>query len=109
MSRSTSSRVAGALARLVLRFPAQVLLAGVLVAAAGMWLSSKLSLETDLSELLPPTARSVVLLKEVNKRIGGNGNVAIALESIDGKPAALRAYVPLLVETLRRELGPDLL
>lgn len=97
------------LARLALGRPVAVLLAGVLVAGFGTWFASRLKLETNLAELLPETARSVVLLKQLNQRIGGTGNVAIALESLDGKPDALRAYVPELVEALRQGLGEDLL
>src|SRR5437868_656706 len=93
-----SRRLARAIARLSLRWPRQVLAVGLLVAGTFGYFASRLSLQTDLAELLPPTARSVVLLKQVNQRIGGgSGNVAIALESIDGKPDALRRYMPRLV------------
>src|SRR4051794_26694539 len=89
-----SRRLARAITRLLLRWPVQVVVAGLLVAGGGGLLASRLSLQTDLAELLPPSARSVVLLKQVNQRVGGgSGNVAIALESVDGKPDALRRYM----------------
>jgi hypothetical protein len=96
------------LVRLALRWPKAVVLCGLTIAVCGVLLASRLSLQTDLSELLPADAPSVTALHALNKRVGGTGNVSIAVESPSGREA-LRAYVPKLVAELRRELGPDLL
>ena len=90
----------------MLRSPGGVLLGGVVIMAVSTLLAARLSLQKDLAELLPPQAPSVIALKKLNQRVGGTGNVAIALE---GEPQALRAYIPVLVETLRARLGRDLL
>ena len=97
------------LARLALGRPFVVLGVALALAVAGVALASRLELQTDLSELLPPAAPSVTALHRLSERVGGTGNVAIAIESIDGRPAALRAYIPMLVDQLRAKLGKDLL
>ncbi|MEO8843805.1 MAG: MMPL family transporter [Kofleriaceae bacterium] len=82
---------------------------GLLIVIAGLAIASRLSLQTDLAELLPAHAPSVVALRALATRVGGTGNVAIAIESIDGRPEALRAYVPELAAALRTKLGDRLL
>ena len=94
---------------IALRWPWRVLACGLAVTIAGIALASQLGLETDLAELLPRRAPSVIALHELEKRVGGTGNVAIAIESIDGRPGALRRYVPALASALRSQLGPELL
>src|SRR5262249_1970493 len=101
--------LARVLTAVALRRPWLVLLTGIAVAIAGIALATQLALQTDLSELLPPDAPSVTALRSLSRRVGGTGNVAIAVESVDGKPDALRAYVPRLVDALREKLGRDLL
>ena len=101
-----NEKIAQLLTRLALRAPLRVLAVGLLVVLGGLYLGSKLSLQTDLSELLPPGASSVIELKALNKRVGGTGGVAAALS---GDPPALRKFIPELVQILRKELGKDLL
>src|SRR5579863_2762814 len=100
--------VARVLTRIAVRWPKLVIASGLAIAIVGIALASQLGLQTDLSELLPSGAPSVVALRALNQRVGGTGNVSIAIESPGGAPA-LRAYVPLLAQALRRELGPELL
>ena len=104
----TAETLARVLTRLALRRPWLVVISGIAIAVAGIALATRLSLQTDLSELLPPQAPSVTALRKLNTRVGGTGNVAIAIESPHG-PDALRAYMPVLVEALRKDLGADLL
>jgi hypothetical protein len=103
------SRTARLLARLALRHPLRVVIAGGLIAAVGIWLASQLALQTSIAELLPADAPSVIALRALGDRVGGTGNVAIAIESVDGKPDALRRYVPRLAQALRDDLGKELL
>lgn len=103
-----SNAVARALTKLALRHTALVLTLGLAVAVTGIVLATRLSLQTDLSELLPADAPSVVALHDLNRRVGGTGQVTIAVESPSG-PAALRDYVPKLADALKRGLGSDLL
>jgi len=101
-------RLARVLTRLAMARPLLVLTIGLAVAVAGIALASRLELQTDLSELLPPDAPSVIALHQLNKRVGGTGQVTIAVESPSG-PDALRAYVPKLADALKQGLGTDLL
>ncbi len=101
-----SSRIAEFLSQLALRRAPLILVGALVLIVAGALLGSKLALQTDLSELLPPEAASVVELKALNRRVGGTGSVAIALE---GEPAALRVFIPKLVTALRADLGSNLL
>src|SRR5690348_4653634 len=105
----TESPLARWLTRLALRSPVLVLVWGVLICVAGIVLASRLTIATDLSELLPPKAPSVIALHSLSQRVGGTGTVSIAIESDDGTPEPLRRYVPQLVSELRRQLGPDLM
>ncbi len=50
----------------------------------------------------------MVALKALGARVGGTGNVSIAIDSPQGAPA-LRKYMPVLVDALRAQLGNDLL
>ncbi|MGE5184006.1 MAG: MMPL family transporter [Acidobacteriota bacterium] len=102
------TRLARSLTRLALTWPRLVVLCGLGLAVAGIALATQLGLQTDLSELLPPRAPSVIALRALNARVGGTGNVAIALEA-DQPYGPLRTYMPVLAEALRRELGSDLL
>src|SRR5262245_43524233 len=104
-----SSTLARLLTQLALSRPLVVLVFGLAVAVLGTALASRLAIQTDLAELLPPDAPSVKALRTLSQRVGGTGQVAIAIESVDGTPEPLRAYVPQLAEALRKGLRHDLL
>jgi len=106
MNRSWLAR---RLTELALRRPVAVLAWGFVVCVVGIVLAMRLSIATDLAELLPPKAPSVVALRTLSQRVGGTGNVNVAIESIDGTPAPLRAYVPMLAAELQKQLGDKLL
>jgi predicted RND superfamily exporter protein len=97
--------LADRLATLALRRRFTVLACGLAIVIAGALLGAGLELQTDLAELLPSGAPSVIALRELSARVGGTGNVAIAIESLDGTPAPLRAYVPRLARAIREQLG----
>ncbi|HEY6034193.1 MAG TPA: hypothetical protein VIV58_08040, partial [Kofleriaceae bacterium] len=101
--------LAGGLARLATRHHRAVLACSLALVIAGSILGAGLELQTDLAELLPSRAPSVIALRELAARVGGTGNVAIAIESIDGTPQPLRAYVPRLAHELRARLGRRIL
>lgn len=105
-SQDLPARLARRLSEWLLAHSRAVLAVAVLLCAGGFGLGSRLELQTDLAELLPPDAPSVVELKALAKRVGGTGNIAIALA---GEPSALRSYIPKLVAALKQRLGSDLL
>jgi predicted RND superfamily exporter protein len=109
VDRTRTTALARVLTQLALGRPWTVLIVGLAVAVAGIALASRLAIQTDLAELLPPDAPSVTALRTLSQRVGGTGQVAIAIESVDGTPEPLRAYVPQLVEALRKGLRHDLL
>jgi hypothetical protein len=109
VERTRTTALARILTQLALRRPWTVLFVGFAVAVAGIALASRLAIQTDLAELLPPDAPSVTALRTLSGRVGGTGQVAIAIESVDGTPEPLRAYVPQLAEALRKGLRHDLL
>jgi predicted RND superfamily exporter protein len=96
------------LTKLALRRPVWILVVGFVVCVTGVVLASRLSIATDLAELLPPKAPSVTALRSLSQRVGGTGSISIAIESIDGTPEPLRKYVPMLADELKRQL-PELL
>lgn len=97
------------LVRLAVRRARWVLGIWFAVGVVGAGLASRLTLQTDLAELLPARAPSVIALRALAARVGGTGNIAIAIESIDGRAQALRNYVPRLAAAVRSKLGTRLL
>ncbi|SEN33806.1 hypothetical protein SAMN05444354_13833 [Stigmatella aurantiaca] len=80
----------GALAARNHRKPWQaLLLAGVLV-AVGSFLAGKLTLNADLTALLPRSFSSVQDLEKLRKRFGGQGNVVVA--GLGAEPEALKRF-----------------
>ncbi|SEU35866.1 efflux RND transporter permease subunit [Stigmatella erecta] len=80
----------GALAARNHRKPWQaLLLAGVLV-AVGSFFTGKLTLNADLTALLPRSFSSVQDLEKLRKRFGGQGNVVVA--GLGAEPEALKRF-----------------
>ena len=75
-------------ARTGARFRALLLAAGLV--ALGVWSASRLSLNTDLTELLPESFESVKGLEKLKANFGGIGYVAVA--GYDAEPEALRRF-----------------
>lgn len=73
------------LSKLSLKFPWIVLIIATLLGACGVFYSVKLytNLRTDLEELLPTTARSVVDLGEVSHRLESIDNLSVVVLSED--------------------------
>ncbi|MFQ5690044.1 MAG: RND family transporter [Gemmatimonadota bacterium] len=68
---------------LLFRFHRPMLLAGLVATAIGIYLSSRLSLQSDLAELLPSDSKSVRALERMKQEVGGIGQLRIVLESDD--------------------------
>ena len=62
--------------------------------------SSRLTLDPDIAELLPPTRQSVEDLEALRKEFGGVGSVAVLVRG--GTPEARRAFADALVPELER-------
>lgn len=90
--------------------PWRVLLVAALLTAAGGWLASRLTVDTDLAKLLPPDYPSVVALDRLSRTVGGDAIAAVIVQSPD--PAANRAFAEALIprlQALRRPNGEPML
>jgi len=68
---------------LIYRHYIPILIIALLASIAGVYFTSKLTLESDLAELLPDSFVSVQTLKRIKNEVGGIGNLEILLESND--------------------------
>src|SRR5499433_4443165 len=66
-----------------LRAPARFLLAAGILAAISMWLASGLEVRSSFEELLPSDVPSVAHVKELIRRVGGDGTVLVVIEMLD--------------------------
>lgn len=91
-----------ALCRFILRRAGLVVALATLLTAPAFYYTAKLyqNLRTDLEELLPTTARSVIDLGEVTHRLQSIDNIAILIFSKNGK--ATRRFVDDLVVRLEQ-------
>ncbi len=72
-----------AYARWIDRHRHRIVVASIAIAALGVWLASQLTVEADLSYLLPPSAPSVRDLRAIETRARVLGTVMVAVEAAD--------------------------
>ena len=65
----------------VVRHPAWVLVVAVLLIGVGGYLSKNLSIDTDISNLVPEDYESVQALKKLQRTVGGESDMAVAITS----------------------------
>ncbi|ADO75747.1 conserved uncharacterized protein [Stigmatella aurantiaca DW4/3-1] len=80
----------GALAARNHRKPWQALLLAAVLVAVGSYFSGKLTLNADLTALLPRSFTSVQDLEKLRQRFGGQGNVVVA--GLGAEPEALKRF-----------------
>ena len=93
----------GRLAVISHRNPVTTLLAVLAVTCAGFWGSTKLSLNADLTGLLPRSFQSVKDLEELQKRFGGIGYVVVVGEGAE--PEELRRFASDMAPELEKLEG----
>ncbi len=103
MHRRSLSFGLRSLASLQVRSPWWPLFLGALLSICGALLATRLELRTRFDQLLPDHQASVVELRRVSQRVGGQSNVFVVLEGDDTR--SLRAMGDALVPRLRA-LGP---
>src|SRR5260221_14198855 len=54
-----------------------------ILTAVSVWLASSLQIRSSFEELLPPDMSSVVRIKELVRRVGGDGTVLVTIESLE--------------------------
>ncbi len=72
--------------------PGTFLAVSLLIATVSVWAASHLEIRSSFQELLPEDLPSVREVKELIRRVGGDGTVLVLIESLDG-PAAVRAEI----------------
>ncbi|MGD0674169.1 MAG: MMPL family transporter [Polyangiaceae bacterium] len=97
------SSLFGPLARWQVRRPGWLLVAGAALSLVGAALATRLELRTRFDQLLPDHEPSVVELRRLAERTGGQSNVFVVLEGLD--TTALRALGDALVPRLV-SIGP---
>lgn len=69
-----------------LRAPGRFLLGASVLASVSVWLASGLEVRSSFEELLPSDVPSVVHVKELIRRVGGDGTVLVVIETLDSAP-----------------------
>lgn len=94
--------------RASLRRPVLFVLVAVALTVVSVWLASGLEVRSSFEELLPSDVPSAANVKELVRRVGGDGTVLVTVEALDG-PAGLKAAEALAVELAADFLamGPD--
>ncbi|MBS2031306.1 MAG: MMPL family transporter [Deltaproteobacteria bacterium] len=96
------------LTRAGLRQPWLVLAIAFAITGGSVWLASGLEVRSSFEELLPSDVPSVRNVKELVRRVGGDGTVLLSVEAKDGPQglAGAKALAPTLAKELLA-LGPD--
>jgi len=67
--------------------------AAAVLAAVSLLLASGLTIRSSLQELLPADMPSVKRILDLQRRVGGDGNVLVNVEALDGPPGLAKAEV----------------
>jgi len=105
---SRQHRIICGVTRSGIRRPFLTVLGAAALAAGAIYLASGLEIRSSFEELLPKDLPSVAQIRELSRRVGGDGNVLVNVESLEG-PAGLSRAQPL-AKVLAREflaLGAD--
>ncbi|MFL5378192.1 MAG: efflux RND transporter permease subunit [Myxococcales bacterium] len=95
------------LTRSGIQHPWLTLFGAAVVAAASIVLASGLEIRSSFEELLPSNLPSVALVKQLIKRVGGDGTVFVQVEAKDAAGlAAAEAIAPKLAQDFVA-MGPD--
>ena len=95
---------AGFISRLTsasLRAPGLFLAVSAALAAVSIWLASGLEIRSSFEELLPSDVASVRHVKELVRRVGGDGTVLVVVQALDSDPGL--EHVKELTRQLARE------
>ena len=85
------------LTRAGLRHPWRFLACALALSGVSIWLASSLEIRSSFEELLPSDLPSVRNVKELMRRVGGDGTVLVSVEVLDGGSlASAEAMAPVL-------------
>jgi predicted RND superfamily exporter protein len=77
--------------RAAVRHPWRVLAAAAVLTVGATGLATRLEIRSSFEELLPKDLPSVAQIQELSRRVGGDGNVLVNIESLDGPEGLGRA------------------
>ncbi|MFQ5652284.1 MAG: RND family transporter [bacterium] len=86
--------------RLIIKYSNLIILVALALSVAGGYYSSKLTLESNLTELLPDDFESVKALNRIKDEVGGVSHLRIILES--SRYEALKEFADTLASDLRQ-------
>ena len=93
-----------------LRHPGRLFVVVGVLTALSVWLASRLEIRSSFEELLPSDVPSVIHVKELVRRVGGDGTVLVNVEMV--RPDARLAAAEKLADVLAQEylaLGPEVI
>jgi len=70
-----------AVARQAVRFPVPIIAIAVLLSAGGLYLDRRLSVQTDVEKMIPPSTPALVNLNRAREVVGGTTEVSVLVES----------------------------
>jgi hypothetical protein len=99
------------LIRGVVRHAAWVLVAAVLLAGAGLYYASQLTIDTDIANLVPEDRPSVQALEELRRTVGGESDVAVGIvsPSFEANKRFAEALIPRALDLTNPETGAPFL
>jgi len=91
----------------VIKKPVSVISLGLIFAILGFLLASRLTIDTDLSKLIPKTYDSVQALNTLTEQVGGEHEATVAIESpsFAANKEFAEAFIPKALSLERREYG----
>src|SRR5215813_8268279 len=110
MQARNLNQLVSRITELALRRPWRFVLGAAALTGVSVWLTLGLEIRSSFEELLPPHLPSVVHIKELLRRVGGDGTVLVTVETQDpvGELTQARAFASKLAEEYLR-LGPSVI
>ena len=110
MQARNLNQLVSRITELALRRPWRFVLGAAALTGVSVWLTLGLEIRSSFEELLPPNLPSVIHIKELLRRVGGDGTVLVTVESEDpaGGLTQAKAFAEKLADEYLR-LGPSVI
>src|SRR5215470_20339706 len=84
MQARNLNQLVSRITELALRRPWRFVLGAAALTGVSVWLTLGLEIRSSFEELLPPNLPSVIHIKELLRRVGGDGTVLVNVEAQSG-------------------------
>src|SRR5215813_1500797 len=110
MQARNLNQLVSRITELALRRPWRFVLGAAALTGVSVWLTLGLEIRSSFEELLPPNLPSVIHIKELLRRVGGDGTVLVTVETDDpaGGLTQAKAFAEKLADEYLR-LGPSVI